>query len=147
MRIRHPRRGRRRPAQATAASSQDQSRPPVGAATGRHLCRAEQGEIGPDLFRAACDIDLWGLVSKRRDRPYQAGAGRRVGSRSRTRSIARWSEIVPSSTLLATGTNGAGLRREAGDADRSDERQRQGQSENANEQHGEGLLQEHERCS
>jgi bifunctional non-homologous end joining protein LigD len=27
----------------------------------------EQGEIGPDLFRAAC------LVSKRRDRPYRAG--------------------------------------------------------------------------
>ena len=42
---------------------------------------------------------------------------------------------------------GVGLRREAGDADRCDERQRQGQSENANERHGEGLLQEHERCS
>lgn len=33
----------------------------------------EQGEIGPDLFRAACRIGLEGLVSKRRDRPYQAG--------------------------------------------------------------------------
>jgi bifunctional non-homologous end joining protein LigD len=33
----------------------------------------EQGEIGPDLFRAACDVGLEGLVSKRRDRPYQAG--------------------------------------------------------------------------
>jgi ATP-dependent DNA ligase len=33
----------------------------------------EQGEIGPDLFRAACDMGLEGLVSKRRDRPYQAG--------------------------------------------------------------------------
>jgi hypothetical protein len=32
----------------------------------------EQGEIGPDLFRAACDMGLEGLVSKRRDRPYQA---------------------------------------------------------------------------
>jgi bifunctional non-homologous end joining protein LigD len=31
------------------------------------------GEIGPDLFRAACDMGLEGLVSKRRDRPYQAG--------------------------------------------------------------------------
>jgi bifunctional non-homologous end joining protein LigD len=33
----------------------------------------EQGEIGPDLFRAACDMGLEGLVSKRRDRPYRAG--------------------------------------------------------------------------
>ena len=33
----------------------------------------EAGEIGPDLFRAACDMGLEGLVSKRRDRPYQAG--------------------------------------------------------------------------
>jgi hypothetical protein len=30
-------------------------------------------EIGPDLFRAACQMGLEGLVSKRRDRPYQAG--------------------------------------------------------------------------
>src|SRR5271169_1744178 len=33
----------------------------------------EQGEIGPDLFRAACNLGLEGLVSKRRDRPYRAG--------------------------------------------------------------------------
>jgi len=33
----------------------------------------EQGGIGPDLFRAACRMDLEGLVSKHRDRPYQAG--------------------------------------------------------------------------
>ena len=33
----------------------------------------ERGEIGPDLFRAACRMGLEGLVSKRRDRPYQAG--------------------------------------------------------------------------
>jgi len=33
----------------------------------------EQGEIGPGLFRAACDMGLKGLVSKRRDRPYQGG--------------------------------------------------------------------------
>jgi ATP-dependent DNA ligase len=33
----------------------------------------EQGEIGADLFRAACNIGLEGLVSKRRDRPYRAG--------------------------------------------------------------------------
>ena len=33
----------------------------------------ERGEIGPDLFRAACRMGLEGLVSKHRDRPYQAG--------------------------------------------------------------------------
>ena len=33
----------------------------------------ERGEIGPDLFRAACRMGLEGMVSKRRDRPYQAG--------------------------------------------------------------------------
>jgi bifunctional non-homologous end joining protein LigD len=32
----------------------------------------EQGEIGPDLFRKACEFGLEGLVSKRRDRPYRA---------------------------------------------------------------------------
>ena len=32
----------------------------------------EAGEIGPDLFRAACGMGLEGLVSKPRDRPYQA---------------------------------------------------------------------------
>ncbi len=33
----------------------------------------ERGELGPDLFRATCKMRLEGLVSKRRDRPYQAG--------------------------------------------------------------------------
>ena len=33
----------------------------------------EQGEIGPDLFRAACNMGLEGMVSKRRDRPYRVG--------------------------------------------------------------------------
>lgn len=33
----------------------------------------EHGEIGPDLFAAACRMGLEGLVSKRRDCPYQAG--------------------------------------------------------------------------
>ncbi len=36
----------------------------------------EAGEIGPELFRAACRMGLEGLVSKRRDRPYQAGRSR-----------------------------------------------------------------------
>jgi bifunctional non-homologous end joining protein LigD len=33
----------------------------------------EQGEIGPDLFRAACNMGLEGSVSKRVDRPYRTG--------------------------------------------------------------------------
>lgn len=33
----------------------------------------ERGELGPDLFRAACNMGLEGLVSKRRDRPYEGG--------------------------------------------------------------------------
>jgi bifunctional non-homologous end joining protein LigD len=33
----------------------------------------EIGAIGPDLFRAACDMGLEGLVSKRSDRPYRGG--------------------------------------------------------------------------
>jgi len=33
----------------------------------------EQGEVGPDLFCAACKMGLEGMVSKRADRPYRAG--------------------------------------------------------------------------
>jgi bifunctional non-homologous end joining protein LigD len=33
----------------------------------------EQGEIGPGLFRKACEFGLEGLVSKHRDRAYRAG--------------------------------------------------------------------------
>jgi bifunctional non-homologous end joining protein LigD len=33
----------------------------------------ERGEIGPDLFRAACRMGLEGIVSKRRERPYRGG--------------------------------------------------------------------------
>jgi ATP-dependent DNA ligase len=33
----------------------------------------EQGEIGPDLFRKACEFGLEGLVSKRRDSTYRPG--------------------------------------------------------------------------
>lgn len=33
----------------------------------------EQGAIGPGLFRAACDMGLEGMVSKRADRPYRGG--------------------------------------------------------------------------
>jgi ATP-dependent DNA ligase len=40
---------------------------------GIFLTDFEQGEIGPDPFRAACRMGLEGLVSKRRDRPYRGG--------------------------------------------------------------------------
>ena len=43
---------------------------------GIFVAQFEQGEIGPDLFRAACNMGLEGLVSKRRDRPYRAGRSR-----------------------------------------------------------------------
>jgi bifunctional non-homologous end joining protein LigD len=33
----------------------------------------EIGAVGPDLFRAACNMGLEGLVSKRSDRPYRGG--------------------------------------------------------------------------
>lgn len=33
----------------------------------------EQGEIGPELFRKACEFGFEGLVSKRSDRPYRGG--------------------------------------------------------------------------
>jgi bifunctional non-homologous end joining protein LigD len=33
----------------------------------------ERGEIGPELFQAACRMGLEGLVSKHRDRAYRAG--------------------------------------------------------------------------
>jgi ATP-dependent DNA ligase len=42
-------------------------------ADGIFIAPFEQGEIGPDLFRAACRMGLEGMVSKRADRPYRAG--------------------------------------------------------------------------
>jgi bifunctional non-homologous end joining protein LigD len=40
---------------------------------GIFLSEFEQGEIGPDLLRAACRMGLEGLVSKHRDRLYRGG--------------------------------------------------------------------------
>jgi bifunctional non-homologous end joining protein LigD len=39
----------------------------------------EVGEIGPDLFRAACGMGLEGLVSKHRDRAYRGGSLQALG--------------------------------------------------------------------
>jgi len=44
---------------------------PRGRPDGIFVAPFEQGEIGPDLFRAACDMGLEGMVSKRADRPYR----------------------------------------------------------------------------
>jgi ATP-dependent DNA ligase len=46
---------------------------PSGRPDGIFVAPLEQGEIGPDLFRAACDMGLEGMVSKRADRSYRAG--------------------------------------------------------------------------
>jgi len=40
---------------------------------GIFLSDFEQGEIGPVLFRKACEFGLEGMVSKRADRPYRGG--------------------------------------------------------------------------
>ncbi|MGY0575950.1 ATP-dependent DNA ligase [Bradyrhizobium sp. RDM12] len=56
----------------------------------------ELGEIGPDLFQAAVSMGLEGLVSKRRDRPYQAGRSKEwIKVKNRTTSsddqgVLRW---------------------------------------------------------
>ena len=63
----------------------------AGRSDGIFLRPFEQGEIGPDLFRKACEFGLEGLVSKHRDALTRA-AGRRIGSRSRTASSKRLTE-------------------------------------------------------
>ena len=45
-------------------------------ADGIHLAPFEQGEVGPDLFKAACNMMLEGLILKRRDSRYRAGPTR-----------------------------------------------------------------------
>lgn len=45
----------------------------------------ERGEIGRDLFRAACRLGLKGLVSKHRDRPYR-GARQKHWAKVKNRS-------------------------------------------------------------
>ena len=52
------------------------------------LTKHMDGELGPVMFKHACRMGLEGIVSKRRDKPYQAGGPSR-GSRSRTRRARR----------------------------------------------------------
>jgi bifunctional non-homologous end joining protein LigD len=44
-----------------------------GRTQGIFVAPFERGEIGPELFGAACRMGLEGLVSKHRERPYRAG--------------------------------------------------------------------------
>ena len=44
-----------------------------GRAEGIFVAPFEQGEIGPELFEAACRMELEGMVSKHRERPYIGG--------------------------------------------------------------------------
>jgi hypothetical protein len=58
-----------------------------GRAEGIFVAPVEQGEIGSDLFEAACRMGLEGLVSKHRESPVlTAVVASIVGSRSRTGS-------------------------------------------------------------
>jgi bifunctional non-homologous end joining protein LigD len=62
----------------------------------------EQGEIGPDLFRAACNMGLEGLVSKRRDWPYQGGRSKqwvKVKNRQHPAMSREWTVRVKANAL------------------------------------------------
>src|SRR5712664_1844215 len=71
----------------------------------------EQGEIGPDLFRAACKMGLEGLVSKRRDprlswRPMHAlDQGQELGD-SRNRASGGLISVEHPLDLLGVGRLG-----------------------------------------
>jgi ATP-dependent DNA ligase len=56
---------------------------------GIFLSEFEQGEIGPDLFRKACEFGLEGLVSKRRDRTISRRTIKALdqGQEQNTRSV------------------------------------------------------------
>jgi hypothetical protein len=58
---------------ATGAAAANLERLLRGRPDGIFITPFETGAVGPDLFRAACDIGLEGLVSKRSDRPYRGG--------------------------------------------------------------------------
>jgi bifunctional non-homologous end joining protein LigD len=62
---------RRRPAVPTADRGQGAAGP--DGAGGDLVRYSEHFEDGPALWRAACDIGAEGIVSKRRDAPYQSG--------------------------------------------------------------------------
>ena len=75
MRLRHPDRGRRNDLRKLPLHLRKTSLERLLARwpEGIFINPIERGEIGPDLFRAACRMGLEGLVAKHRDRPYQGG--------------------------------------------------------------------------
>jgi ATP-dependent DNA ligase len=63
---------------------------------GIFLSDFEQGEIGPDLFRAAYRMGLQGMVSKHRDRPYRGGLSRVIGAQLTFRRHKHQSSLIQS---------------------------------------------------
>jgi ATP-dependent DNA ligase len=63
----------------------------------------ERGEIGPDLFRAACRMRLKGVVSK--NRPYQTGRSKH-GLKVKNRKHPAMSRVME---LRMTDTDGSPL--------------------------------------
>jgi bifunctional non-homologous end joining protein LigD len=64
---------------------------------GIFLSDFENCEIGPDLFRKACEFGLEGLVSKHRGRTYGAGASPnwvKVKTRKHPAMIGLWKRFV-----------------------------------------------------
>jgi hypothetical protein len=87
-------------------------------ADGIHPTPFEQDEIGQDLFKAACDMMLEGLVSKRRDSWYRASpsrdwikvknpasSGRRVPSVDAAQSSTITAPIIAMGRIPATRTS------------------------------------------
>jgi hypothetical protein len=59
---------------AAAEHAEGKPVPTAGATARWHLTAPfEQGEIGPDLFRKACEFGREGIVSKHRERAYRPG--------------------------------------------------------------------------
>jgi ATP-dependent DNA ligase len=75
----------------------------------------DQGEIGPDLFRKACEFGLEGLMSKHRERAYRPGTSPnwvkvKTGSIPRlaaSRTSSRADKCVGRAPLISTTPHGA----------------------------------------
>jgi bifunctional non-homologous end joining protein LigD len=53
---------------------------------GIFMAHCEQGEIGPDPFRAACRMGLEGIVSKHRGRAYCGGKCKHIWVKVKNRA-------------------------------------------------------------
>jgi hypothetical protein len=69
-----------------------------------------RGEIGPELFRKACEFGLEGLVSKHRDRAYRAGIIAELGEgeepetsgHATSQTGVSWAVLAPAHVLEAS---------------------------------------------